>query len=108
MRITTLESKHVLDLTINDAKDMCSRDAMATFRERKVLEGKKLYSKFEQAETIAINNKDKDDMKLAKLVSSHPSSPTTFAGMVMVKLEVLTLEGANEKKLRDEEQRLGF
>src|ERR1700738_1277646 len=37
---------------------------------------------------------------------SNPPSPTAFVGMVRGKLEVLTVEEANEKMRRDKDQRV--
>lgn len=106
MRVATPQSKLVPVLTVDDARDMFSRDATATFRERRKIKGKKLYSDYAVEETIAISSEDEDDRELAKRLRSDPPSPGAFAGMVMVKPEVLTVEEANEKRLREEEQRL--
>ena len=106
MRAATPQSKLVPVLTVDDARDMYSRDATATFRERRRLKGKKLYGDYAVEETIAISSEDDDDMELAKRLRSDPPSPTAFAGMVRVKPEVLTVEEANAKMLRDEEQRV--
>ena len=106
MRAATPQSKLVPVLTVDDARDMYSRDATATFRERRRLKGKKLYGDYAVEETIAISSEDEDDMELAKRLRSDPPSPTAFAGMVRVKPEVLTVEEANAKMLRDEEQRV--
>ena len=104
MRVATPQSKLVPVLTVDDARDMFSRDATATFRERRKIKGKKLYSDYAVEETIAISSEDEDDRELAKRLRSDPPSPGAFAGMVMVKPEVLTVEEANEKRLREEEQ----
>jgi hypothetical protein len=106
MRAATPQSKLVPDLTVDDARDMFSRDATAAFRERRKLKGKKLYSDYAVEDTIAISSEDEDDMELAKRLRSDPPSPTAFAGMVRVKPEVLTMQEANEKRLREEEQRI--
>ena len=106
MRVATPQSKLVPVLTVDDARDMYSRDATATFRERRKLKGKKLYGDYSMEETIAISSEDDDDIELAKRLRSDPPSPTAFAGMVRVKPEVLTVEEANEKMRRDEEQRV--
>ena len=106
MRAATPQSKLVPDLTVDDARDMFSRDATAAFRERRKLKGKKLYSDYAVEDTIAISSEDEDDMELAKRLRSDPPSPTAFAGMVRVKPEVLTVQEANEKRLREEEQRI--
>src|SRR5450631_2225946 len=106
MRVATPQSKLVPVLTVDDARDMYSRDATATFRERRRLKGKKLYGDYAVEETIAISSEDEDDIELAKRLRSDPPSPTAFAGMVRVKPEVLTVEEANEKMRRDEEQRI--
>ena len=97
MRTATLQSKLVLVLTVDDARDMYSRDTTATFRDRQRLKGKKLYGNYVVEETITISSEDEDDMKLAKRLRSDPPSPTVFAGMVRVKPEVLTVEEANAK-----------
>jgi hypothetical protein len=91
---------------VDDARDMYSRNATATFREQRKLKGKKLYSDYAVEETIAISSEDEDDMELAKRLRSDPPSPTAFAGMVRVKPEVLTVEEANAQRLREEEQRV--
>ena len=106
MRAQTPQSKLVPDLTVDDARDMFSRDATAAFRERRKLKGKKLYTEYAGEETIAISSEDEDDMEFAKRLRSDPPSPTAFAGMVRVKPEVLTVEEANEKRLREEEHRI--
>ena len=106
MRAATPQSKLVPVLTVDDARDMYSRDATATFRERRKLKGKKLYGDYSVEETIAISSEDEDDIELAKRLRSDPPSPTAFAGMVRVKPEVLTVEEANEKMRKDEEQRV--
>ena len=106
MRAATPQSKLVSVLTVADAKDMYSRDTTATFRERRMLKGKKLYGDYAVEETIAISSEDEDDMELAKRLRSDPASPGAFAGNVRVKPEVLTVEEANAKMLRDEEQRV--
>ena len=106
MRVATPQSKLVPVLIVDDARDMYSRDAIATLRERREIKGKKLYSDYVVEETIAISSEDEDDRELAKRLRSDPPSPGAFAGMVMVKPEVLTVEEANEKRLREEEQRL--
>lgn len=106
MRVATPQSKLVPTLTVDDARDMFSRDATAAFRERRRMKGKKLYGDYAGEETIAISSEDEDDRELAKRLRSDPPSPSAFAGMVRVKPEVLTVEEANEKMLRDEEQRV--
>ena len=104
MRIATPQSKLVPVLTVDDARDMYSRDATATFRERRKLKGKKLYGDYAEEETIAINSEDEDDIELANRLTSD--APSAFAGMVRVKPEVLTVEEANERIRREEEQRV--
>ena len=104
--IATPQSKMVPLLTVDDAREMYSRDATAAFRDRRRMKGKKLYSEYAVEETIAISSEDEDNMELAKRLRSDPPSPTAFAGIVRVKPEVLTVEEANEKMRRDEEQRL--
>jgi hypothetical protein len=106
MRVATPQSKLVPVLTVDDARDMYSRDATEVFRERRKIKGKKLYSDYAVEETIAISSEDEDDMELAKRLRSDPPSPGAFAGMVRVKPEVLTVQEANEKMLREEEQRI--
>ena len=103
MRVATPQSNLVPVLTVDDARDMFSKDATATFRERRRLKGKKLYGNYAVEETIAISSEDEDDIELAKRLRSDPPSSTAFAGMVRVKPEVLTVERANEKMRRDEE-----
>jgi hypothetical protein len=103
MRVATPTSRMVPVLTVDDARDMYSRDATATFREKRRMKGKKLYGDYAVEETIAISSEDEDDMELAKRLRSDPPSPGAFAGMVRVKPEVLTVEEANEKMRRDEE-----
>ena len=106
MWAATPQSKLVPMLTVADARDMYSRDGMATFRERQRLKGKKLNGDYAMEETIAISFEDEDDMELAKRLRSNPPSPTAFAEMVRVKPEVLTVGEANAKMLWDEEQRV--
>ena len=106
LRTGTPQSKLVPNLTVDDARDMFSRDATAAFRERRSGKGKKLYNEYAPEETIAISSEDDDDRELAKRLRSDPPSPSAFAGMVRVKPEVLTVEEANERRLREEEQRL--
>ena len=102
--MATPQSKLVPVLTVDNARAVYSWDATATFRERRRLKGKKLYIDYAVEETITISSEDKDDMKLAKRLKNDPPSPTTFGGMVRVKPEVLTMEEANKKMQRDEEQ----
>ena len=66
------------------------------------MKGKKLYDDYTVEETIAISNEDEDDVELAKRLKYDAPSPTTFAGMVIVKPEVLTPDKANEKIHRDD------
>lgn len=106
MWVATPQSKLVPVLTVDDARDMYSRDATAAFKERRRTKGKKLYGDYAVEETIAISSEDEDDMELAKRLRSDPPSPTMFAGMVKVKPEVLTVEEANERMLLDKEQRV--
>ena len=44
MRRNSLEYKLVPNLTVDNAKDTFSKNAMATFREQRKVKGKKLYS----------------------------------------------------------------
>lgn len=106
MRIATPQSKMVPQLTVDDARDMYSRDATSAFRERRKMKGKKLYGDYGVEETIAISSEDEDDMEFAKRLRSDPPSPTAFAGSLRVKPEVLTVEEANAQRLREEEQRV--
>ena len=106
MRAATPQSKLVPVLTVDDVRDMFSRDATAAFRERRKMKGKKLYSDYAVEETIAISSEDEDDLELAKRLRSDPPSPTAFAGILRVKPEVLTVEEANAQRLREEEQRV--
>ena len=89
------------NLTVDDAWDMYSQDATATFREMKKIKGKKLYGDYALEMTIAISSKDEDDIELAKQLRSDPPSPSAFAGTVRVKPEVLIVEEANENGLRE-------
>ena len=84
MRVATPHSKLVPVLMVDDARDVYSRDATATFRESKRLKGKKLYNDYAVEETIAISSEDEDDMELAKRLRSDPPSLTSFAGIVRV------------------------
>ena len=106
MKAATPQSKLVPVLMVDDARDMYSRDAMDTFREWQRLKGKNLNGDYAVEETIAISSEDKDDMELTKRLKLDPPSPIAFAGMVRVKPEVLTVEEANTKMLRDKEQRV--
>ena len=101
----TPQSKLVPDLTVDDARDMYGRDATAAFRERRRGKGKKLYSDYAPDETIAISSEDDDDRDMAKRLRSDPPSPTAFAGLIRVKPEILTVEEANERRIREEEHR---
>lgn len=67
-------------LTVDDARDMVSRDATAAFWERRRLKGKKLYSDYAVEETVAKSSKDEDDMELAKRLRSDPPSLRAFVG----------------------------
>ena len=91
---------------MDNAPDMYTRVATETFREKRRLKGKILYSKYAVEETIATSSEDEDDMDLGKQLRSDPPSLTLFAGMVRVKPEVLTVEEANKKMRRDKEQRV--
>jgi hypothetical protein len=102
----TPQSKLVPDLTLDDARDMYARDATSAFRERRRGKGEKLYSDYAAEETIAISSEDDDDREMAKRLRSDPPSPTAFAGLIRVKPEVLTVEEANERRIREEEHRV--
>lgn len=75
-------------------------------RKRRKLKGKKLYGNYAVEETIAISSKDKDNIELAKRLTSDAPSPTAFTCMVRIKPEVLMVEEANEKMRKDKEQRV--
>lgn len=66
MWVATPQSKLVPILTVDNARDMFSRDATAAFMERMRLKGKKLYSDYIVEETIAVSSKDEDNMELTK------------------------------------------
>lgn len=100
------QSKLVHDLTIDNTKDIFSKDTMATFKERRTLKGKKLYTKYPLDKTIAISSKEVDDMELIKKLRSHLPSPPAFLGMVTVKREVLVAEEANKARMREEDHHL--
>jgi len=106
MLTATPQSKLLPALTIADARDMYSRDATATFRERRKLKGKKLYGDYSVEETIAISSEDEDDFELGKRLREEPTSPRVIASNIPVKPETLTVEEANERSRREEEQRL--
>lgn len=82
MRVVTPQSKLMHVLIMDDGRDMNSRDATATSRERRRLKGKKLYANYAIEETIAISIEDENDMEIAKML---PPSPLAFYGMVRVK-----------------------
>lgn len=48
------QSNLVLSLSVHDNWDMLSRDATATFREQRKVNGKKLYSEYVVHETMAM------------------------------------------------------
>lgn len=62
-------------LTVDDARDMYSRDAVALFRAKKLLKGNKLYGDYSKEETIAISSEDKDNFELGKRLVEEPTSP---------------------------------
>lgn len=68
------------------------------------MKGKKLYSDYAVEKTIVISSEDEVDMDLAKRPRSDPPSPTIFSRMVRVKPKVLTLQEANEKRIKEEEE----
>ena len=102
----TPQSKLVPALTIEDAREMFSRDATATFRERRRLKGKKLYGDYAEEETIAISSEDDDDVELGKRLREEPATPGVIASNIPVKPETMTVDEANERSRREEEQRL--
>ena len=101
----TPQSKLVPALTVADARDMYSRDATTIFRERRKLKGKKLYIDYAGEETIAISSEDEDDFELGKRLREEPTSSRVISSNISLKPEVLTVEEANARMLRDEEQR---
>ena len=109
MRTATPQSKLVVPaLTIADAREMYSRDATETFRERRKLKGKKLYGDYSVEETIAISSEDEDDFELGKRLREEPTGPTVIASNINPKPEALTVEEANrrhEMRMREEEHR---
>ena len=106
MLTATPQSKLVPAFSVDDARDMYSRDATANFRERRKLKGKKLYGDYSVDETIAISSEDEDDFELGKRLREEPTGPGGFASNIPVKPEVLTVEEANEKMRQEEEQRV--
>lgn len=52
------------NLTVDDENEIYSNDPTTTFRERKMLKGKKFYGDYAMEETIAISSGDEDDMDL--------------------------------------------
>ena len=95
MRVATPQSKLVPVLTVEDAREMYSRDATATFREKRLLKGKKLYGDYSMEETIAISSEDEDDFELGKRLVEEASSSGPPAGNASVKPEALTVAEAN-------------
>lgn len=73
---------------------MCSKSARG--------EKKNMYNEYAANETIM---KDNDHWDLAKTLRLDPRSLSDFPSMIKVKLEVLTLDKANEKRFKEEEQR---
>ncbi len=109
MRTATPQSKLVVPtLTIADAREMYSRDATETFRERRKLKGKKLYGEYSVEETIAISSEDEDDFELGKRLREEPTGPRVIPSNINPKPEALTVEEANrrhEMRMREEEHR---
>ena len=103
MRVATPQSKLVPVLTVEDAREMYSRDATATFREKRLLKGKKLYGDYSMEETIAISSEDEDDFELGKRLVEEPSTSGPPAGNAPVKPEALTVAEANERMRRADE-----
>ena len=106
MRVATPQSKLVPVLTVEDAREMYSRDATAVFREKRLLKGKKLYGDYSLEETIAISSEDEDDFELGKRLVEEASSSAPVAGPASVKPEALTVAEANERMKREEERRV--
>ena len=106
MRVATPQSKLVPQLTVEDAREMYSRDATAVFREKRLLKGKKLYGDYALEETIAISSEDEDDFELGKRLVEEASSSAPVAGNASVKPEALTVAEANERLRREEEERV--
>lgn len=100
MRVAPPQSKMVSVFTMNNVQVMYSKAAIATFTERTRMKGMKLYGDYVIEETIAISNKDKDDMEFAKRLRSDMPSPKAFASMMRVKPKVLT---RHEKMLGDKD-----
>ena len=102
----TPQSKLVPALTVADALEMYSRDATATFRERRKLKGKKLYGDYAGEETIAISSEDEDDFELGKRLREEPTGPRVIASNINPKPETLTVEEANRRadRMRLEEE----
>ena len=108
MLAATPQSKLVPALTLADAREMYSRDATATFREKRRLKGKKLYGEYAGEETIAISSEDEDDFELGKRLREEPTSPRVIASNINPKPEALTVEEANrrnERRILEEEHR---
>ena len=57
-------------------------------------------------ETIAISFTDKDGVELGKRLREEPTNPRIIASNINVKHKFLTVEEANEKMRREEEQRV--
>ena len=82
---------------------MYSRDATATFCEKTLLKGKKLYGDYSMEETIAISSEDEDDLELGKQLVEESSTSGPPAGNAPVRPEALTLAEANERMRRVDE-----
>lgn len=86
IRVATPYTKLLHVFTVDDARDMYSNDATATFKEMKMLKRKKIYGNYAIEGTIAISNDDEDNMELAKWLRSDFLSPTAFTDMVMLRI----------------------
>lgn len=105
----TLQNKLIPNLRVDDVKDMYAKVSIEAFHERRRGRGKKLYSeynKYNKNDTIVISKEDNNDREMAKKLRSDLRSPMAFAGLIRVKPEDLTMEGANERKAREEEHRM--
>lgn len=98
MGIATPQSKFVPDLSVDDARDMYTRDATVAFHERRKGKGKKLSNEYIKKDTIAISSESDDNRKMAKRLRFDLPSPTASTGLIRVKPEVLRVEEANKGK----------
>lgn len=106
MRSATPQSKLVPAMTVDDAREMLSRDPTETFRAKRKLKGKKLYGDYAGEETIAISSEDEDDYELGKALVRAPDSPSAVARNIRPKPETLTVDERNARAAREEEHRL--